>query len=112
MTHKILANGNLEISVDIPEQQSLKFEQENNPSFPSDDFMYDLLEPLTCNSELEWIQPEEISALTSAPILGTRNDIGTSQDNVDKVWWFPNYAVRNVQQDLADYGVAIFQRVG
>lgn len=32
--------------------------------------MHDWLEPLPCNSELEWIDPSETGDLTAAPMLG------------------------------------------
>lgn len=35
--------------------------------------MHDWLEPLVCNSELEWIDPSETGDLTSAPMLGIRH---------------------------------------
>lgn len=49
-----------------------------------------------------WITPERISALTSAPILGTCNARG----KITRVWYFPNYAIRSILDNLADYGIA------
>ena len=42
--------------------------------FSSDSVMYDFFEEFIANSEWEWIAPEEIGALTSAPILGIRDE--------------------------------------
>ena len=62
------------------------------------------LEPLICNSELDWVAPEDIGALTSAPILGIRNPAG----EVDAAWGFMDYAVRSFVDDLINTGKAIF----
>jgi hypothetical protein len=51
-----------------------------------------------------WIRPEEIDALTSAPILGFRDE----NENVVRVWGFMDYAVRSFLQDLVETGKAVF----
>jgi len=62
------------------------------------------LESLICNSELEWIQPEEIGALTDAPILGLRDEDGKPE----AAWGFMDYQVRSFLTDLRDKGKAVF----
>lgn len=90
---------------------------------------YEALESLICNSELEWIRPEEIGALTDAPILGIRGDARkvpkrckypehlhiTSGDGkhtyyqpVTAAWGFMDYQVRSFLTDLRDKGKAVF----
>jgi hypothetical protein len=59
--------------------------------------MYDAFEYLTANG-FEWVAPEDIGALTSAPIL--------KYDN--KYWWYPNYAVRSPLEDIAETGKTVF----
>jgi hypothetical protein len=70
---------------------------------------YDALESLVCNSDLEWIQPHEIGALTDAPILGIveRDDHGTIT-RVIHAWGFEPYALRSFVSDLIDDGKATF----
>jgi|SRR5215831_4327488 len=88
----------------------------------------DALEPLLCNSELEWIRPEEIGALTSAPILGLRGDPIPASEGADtrflhvayrdngvtwyepvtQAWGFMDYALRSFVDDLIDTGEAVF----
>lgn len=70
----------------------------------------DALEPLICNSELEWVRPEEIGALTAAPILGIveRDDHGTLT-KVIGVWGFEPYALRSFVDDLIESGKATFR---
>jgi len=65
---------------------------------------YEALEHLTCNSELGWINPEEIGALTSAPILGLRDELGEPI----AAWGFMDYQVRSFLTDLIENGRAVF----
>jgi len=64
----------------------------------------DALESLIANSDLDWIQPEEIAALTSAPILGLRDEHG----NPEAAWGFMDYQVKSFLEDLRDRGKAVF----
>ena len=83
------------------------------PDIHSDKLLYETFEPLTSNSELEWIDPAETGDLTSAPMLGIRE----SQRNADNEcrdaevierWAFMDYQVRSVLEDLRDKGNAVF----
>jgi len=90
---------------------------------------WDALESLICNSELEWIRPEEIGALTDAPILGFRGKDkrvpkrckypehlhivyngpdGAFYAPVTAAWGFMDYQVRSFLEDLRDKGKAVF----
>jgi hypothetical protein len=63
-----------------------------------------------CNG-WELLQPEEIGALTSAPILATntlRDDDGGLVD-AGRVYWFPNYCVENELETLLLSGEVFFQ---
>ncbi len=105
MNHRVLDSGDLEISVTATERQVLRRMHNADPNaFQTDDTMRDLFEPLICNSELDWCRPEEIGALTSAPILCVRGD------EITGAWGFMNYALRSPQDDLLAHGKAIFQR--
>src|SRR5687767_457297 len=75
----------------------------------SEQFMHDLFEWHTCNG-WEWIAPEEIGALTDAPILSDsveRDDQGRLM-KVGDVYWFPNYQVESAVQTLHDTGKVTF----
>lgn len=126
MRYKILENGNMELSITCREQRELRaLKRESPDTFDSDSFMYDYLEDLTCNSELEWTQAEYIGALTSAPILGIYgearplqegedsdllhvvgawpDDAGVHQTWVEDVleaWAWMDYAVESLQGEL------------
>jgi hypothetical protein len=64
----------------------------------------DFLEPLVCNSELDWIDPTETGDLTEAPMLGIRDEEG----KVIERWAYMDYQVRSFLSDLADNGYAVF----
>lgn len=100
----------------------------------SDAAMRDWLEPLTRNSELEWINPDETGDLTSAPMLGILGEDETAShlhkhyyapefygwrhsgfngeeatgQRILERWAYSPYQVRSVLEDLRDNGVAIF----
>jgi len=60
----------------------------------------DLLEDWLCNG-WEWVKPEDIGALTSAPIL--RSPAGT-------LYWFPAYAVTCEIEEMLVNGEVVFPR--
>ena len=105
MKYSISRHGDLVISASQQERNEIKARMDE-ADFNSDDTMYEILEPLFCNSDLQFCFPEEIGALTNAPILCRRND----DDSIDEAWCFMDYQVRSVQQDLAEDGQAIFQK--
>jgi hypothetical protein len=97
--------------------------------------MYEFLEPLVSNSELEWINPVDTGDSTSAPMLGILGDEMTSEeirnngiefygligcdphnDGHNFAWWkhiiarfaFMDYQVRSVLEDLRDTGKVVF----
>jgi hypothetical protein len=100
--------------------------RENYPGeeLHSDQAMHEVLEPLICNSELDWVYPEEVGALTSAPmlgLLGELNDHGPGRlvgrwsgccwyAPIEQCWAFMSYQVRSVVQDLVEHGEAVFQK--
>lgn len=129
MTATGLPNGDLEISVTREEQVELQEQRRDNPDeFGTERAERDWLEPLVTNDEYEWIEPEWIGALTSAPILGllgearplrdgeTRADFpallwagGGMVCDVEKAYAYMSYAVRSLLDDLADDGRCVFQ---
>ena len=121
------------ITVNAEDQAYLQEQARDNPDFNSDNFMTDLLEPLVCNSELQWIPNGVTGDLTSAPMLGIcgqtepapkgydYHDVGTGlifvghwdgKDRVEPVlfrWAFMKYAITSVQAELARKGEAVFE---
>lgn len=72
-----------------------------------------LLEHQLCNG-WEWILPERIGALTSAPIIGwdcALNDQGDAYDRLGRVFWFPDYMVVDELAELLENVYIIFLEV-
>jgi len=64
--------------------------------FGCDEMMYEFFEDFIANSEWEWISPEEIGALTDAPILGIKDEEG----NVLEAYGHMDYAVTSLMEAL------------
>ena len=75
----------------------------------TEEILLNLLEDWLCNG-WEMVPPEDIGALTSAPILSDeveRDDNGEIV-KVGAVYWFPDYAVTCELDVLADNGEVFF----
>jgi hypothetical protein len=88
------------------------------PNIHNDQLMYDIMESLIANSDLCWVNPSDVGALTEAPILGNFDfaQVGAI-DGVPqfeevpddaKLWFFEPYMVRSVLQELCEKGFVIF----
>jgi hypothetical protein len=74
--------------------------------------LYALLEDHLCNG-WEMVPPEDIGALTAAPILSdeiTRDDQGQVTE-AGRVYWYPDYAVRDEIEELRAHLLLVFQGV-
>lgn len=118
INHEITPNGNLALRVGPKEQEELKALREEyaadpEKNFDSDNTTYEVLEWLLCNSDFQWIRPEDIGALTEAPIIGIRagdEDPEGHEPPIMAAWGFMDYQVRSLQEDLANNGVAYLQK--
>lgn len=81
-TYDLNTNGCLIIRASDSERDMLK-ELANDQGEFTGEAEYQALESLICNSDLDWIRPEEIGALTDAPILGFRKQPVPLPANVD-----------------------------
>ena len=128
MQHAIENNGhNLVITIDDEERAELRELHDDDPDhFGTDDAMVDFLEPLVCNSELQWINPADTGDLTDAPILGILGDETTENkgpygavhvgfwdgharyNTIEQRWGYMDYQLRSPLQDLLDTGKAVF----
>ena len=125
LTARELVNGDLEISVERNSKD--EFEElalEDADSFDSDAAMYDVFEPLICNSDYSWVFPEDCGDLTSAPMLGILGEEspdapyprrfagrwnGKAQyQTIEKRWGFMDYALTSPQRMLLDTGRCVF----
>lgn len=107
MDYQILPNRNLKIFWDINNYSKIisELEQQDPKWYQRESNLWNLFENLFSDSELEQIEPVEIGALTSSPIVGIRDQ----NDTVIKVWWYPNYAISSPLEDLVTEGFTIFQ---
>lgn len=102
-TYDLNENGCLILRADAIEREQLR-ELANEDGEFSSDAEHEALEKLIANSELEWIAPEEIGALTDAPILGLRDE----DYKPTSAWAFMDYQVRSFLSDLVACGEAVF----
>ncbi len=94
----------LTITVDEAERQELR----ESSSIQQDATMYEFFEPLTCNSELAWVYPDETGDLTDAPMLGLMGEWNGWHQKIVERWAFMDYQVRSVLEDLRDNGECVF----
>lgn len=101
-TYDLNTNGCLILTADSLERETLaELIKDDNANRHAE---YEALEHLLANSELDWIAPEEIGALTDAPILGLRDEQGKPTN----AWAFMDYQVRSFLTDLVTDGRATF----
>lgn len=100
------AMGNLILTISGEEQEELQ----DGESY------YDRMQLVSewLHERLVFVAPETIGALTDAPIL-CPSDETWIEDNGDRAfvpnfnaYWFPNYALRDEWQELADTGRVMF----
>lgn len=101
-TYDLSTNGCLILKVDSMERSAIADLIAEKGA--TDRAECEALESLIGNSELDWVDPCEIAALTSAPILGIRGEDG----EVLAAWGFMDYAVRSFLDDLIQTGQAVF----
>jgi hypothetical protein len=106
-----LENGDLEMTLTPDGREEVEARLDE---IGSDRLMYDLFEYHIGNG-WDWIRPEEVSALTSAPILAwdvRRSDMGDllPEETLDNLWWFPGYMIRGPVWYAYYEGKAIWTR--
>jgi hypothetical protein len=78
-----------------------------------DGALCELLEEVIANSSLEWIRPEEVGALTSAPILGydvPRNDNGDITSGDFRHWAFMDCQILDPVKMLLTNSFCVWQK--
>ena len=103
-----LPDGNLRIQL-LPEHRQDVQEIQDNEEWGITIKFLEVIEYQLCNGWRE-VRPEEIGALTDAPILTDdwdENDMG-ELTRIDNVWWLPEYAVVDEVQKILDQGYIDF----
>lgn len=106
-------NG-LKIKIDEKDRQFLAGIKDENKGLNSDDALVEFMEPFLCNSEWEWVYPEEVGALTDAPLIGIRcseaEEEKTGHIYYTEVYGFMDYQVKSLLQELWDNNEAFLQK--
>jgi hypothetical protein len=111
MKYEFEKNGNLLISAEPSDKdflEDLKVRHQGNDVAALADILEDT--GWAPNGRLMLVAPEEIAALTDAPILTDDkvvNDDG-SAEVPGRVWWFPDYMVVNFLDQLLEKGNTVF----
>ena len=118
------------LTVSPEEQAELQSYRDENPDeFGTYHHECEVMEPLLCNSELDWVNPCDTGDITDAPMVGIIGEeviesrlpadrYGAVQvgfwdgharwSPILKRWAFMSYEVRSFLTDLADNGRAVF----
>lgn len=109
MNHKVLANGDLLLTAGNADRSALA-EQCRKGYYQAECHIAECY-----HERLYFVSPESIGALTDAPILCDDMDYSDCQLSAvpqadARVWWFPDYMVRDPWQELARYGRVRFSR--
>ena len=97
----------LTIKITATEQKELEeIYRTESDFFLCDVCMCEFFAPHLANTEFDWIEPDDIGALTSAPILGIRDE----NDVVVEAYGFMDYAVISSLQALMETGETFWKR--
>jgi hypothetical protein len=102
----VINKNGLTIKLTTREEKEELEEIQKNGELDSDNSMYDFFEIFIANSEFVWILPEEIGALTDAPILGIKDE----NEKVIEAYAFMDYQVKSILKELLDNGKVFFQQ--
>jgi hypothetical protein len=109
---EILSGGDLKITLNKDGKKEFKLlYKESKESMNDYDMLREIVDDFFGNG-WTWLAPEQVGALTDAPILSNDafyNDDGIMEVKGD-VWWYPNYAVIDLAKELIDSGELIFTK--
>jgi len=104
---QFIERGNsLVLKIDNEEEKKELLNYFNEGSLSLDESMYEFFEPILANSHFRWICPEEIGALTDAPILGYEDENG----NTKEAYGFMDYCVSSILEELFQYEDVTLQK--
>ena len=103
----IKTKNGLKITIDDADKKFLKeLSEDNHNVLCTRTAEYDFFESYLCNSDWEWINPEDIAALTDAPILGIRDE----NNEVTEAYGYMDYQVYSMLEELEIHGEIFLQK--
>ena len=103
----IKTKNGLKITIDNTDKKFLsEIKEDNHNRLCTRTSEIEFFEPHLCNSDYEWINPEDIAALTSAPILGIKDE----NDEVIEAYGYMDYQVYSMLEELEIYGEILLQK--
>lgn len=111
MDIQILSNGNLQLRLEDGEADELKINMEERNE---DMLMAELIEPYSTNSSFSYFNASDANpfvGLTSAPCIAESLHGPDEDGKIEaegRLWWFPDYAVRSVVEELVERGQVVF----
>jgi hypothetical protein len=97
------ANGNIKLSLSASGKKKVKEAIADGTNIEADDFFIELLAHNLANG-WTWIRPEDVGALTSAPILSddVKRDDNGKLVSVVNVWWYTDYQLYSPVAEMLD----------
>lgn len=107
---KILPNGDLEVTANEETREHIRENEANDGYWET---LCRIFEPYWTNGSYQPFDAGEGNpnvGLTSAPCIAESMDVPDSGENVivGRLWWYPNYMVRDPLDDLRDTGRTVF----
>ncbi len=97
----------LKITIDETDKKFLsEVSEDNHHDLGSSAAEIEFFSPYLEDNDWDWIDPEEISALTSAPILGIRGEY----DKVIEAYGYMDYAVYSMLEELETQGEIFLEK--
>lgn len=113
MMEFIREQNGLRIKIDEDAKALMLDLKEDRGEIQSDEAMLDFFHPYLCNSEFEFIAPEDVGALTSAPMLGIKarenEDDEDSPEYIAEAYAYMDYQVKSILEDLLENGEVFLQ---
>jgi len=95
----------LKITIDDTDREFLQeVSKDNHNQLCTEKAEQDFFAPFLENSEYEWIRPEDIGALTSAPILGITEENDNGDNVCVEVFGYMDYQVYSMLEELDNHG--------
>ncbi len=99
----------LKITIDDIDRKFLKeVSEDNHNQLCTEKAEYDFFAPYFENGEFEWVFPEDINALTSAPIIGVRGE--GENLNIIEAYGYMDYAIYSMLEELETHGEIFLQK--